>query len=663
MPTFTGHRIIPIWQVLAILGLLFSPNLCLASTSRSTADQENSHSEIWEGIQSIGWANEIGLDSIIQYVTHLNEAEPSSYTEGELYYLNATRARWQRDFEQTFSLASRAYISFREAQSMEGQARALCYISNSLYHLNHVPEALFYSQRALNAARGSGISFHIGQCLLERGRVALALEDADSATIFLEEAESILRGNQSPISMGYTFTHLGEAWWRKGELTKSLYYFTEGRRLGEAMENPLTLCHALIGLGRVYLEQMNVEKAINSLAGALDIAKAQAWHRFGRDAAQFLSEAYLQKEDVKNQERYALLAMEFADSLALASPNPDHFEDELKDIQELLEGLSNESKRRIQNIGWGIGCALLLVIILLGYRNLKLAQTNQQRQSKEEELQKRIEALEAEQRKTQLREAYVRQREVSLEALDGFRNQMYIVLTHEMRDPLAALLTLQHDMLRPDLTLKEVRAIGRDSQRAMQTLYQLLQSIVFWIRLQKNGLQPRFRTLDNLATLDNALRVMQPVAEGYRMKLTVATQKTCKFSGDSELIHQIIQLLIFNAIRFNQSQEPITCSTFPGESRVVFSVTIPLNKKEETLASIWNVQSVEDIPNTQGDGTAGLTLWLCLRLILLMKGSAWEEYDEDYGQTLKFAIPLSIEEENGSASAAATSPTSTTKAG
>ncbi|HAA22906.1 MAG TPA: hypothetical protein DCP28_30625 [Cytophagales bacterium] len=623
--------------------------MCYSNCSANPTTSEGAVSEedilsITQKISSLGWGNKKLVDSILSQITPLSAASP--YIEGEVHYLKATQARWEGNYEQTLTLGLRALLLFQETSHLEGQARALLHISNALDQLGRSEDALFYTKKALRIARLIISPKYEGQSLVAYGRIALALNMPDSALYYLQQAESILRSAHSPILLGYTYTYLGEALTKQGELTRGLHYFTESRRLGQQTEHPHTQHQALLGMGRIYLVQTQWDKAINSLASALEIAQEQNWFGPILETATLLSEAFLRNANPESQAKYTLLAQAYADSIPpnTTSSDPTRFEAELQTIQQLLEEQGNKRQRRIQNIGWIIGSIGLLVLILLGYRNLKLAQANHLIQSRENELTERITILEAEQRKTQLREAYVRQREVSLEALDGFRNQMYIVLTQEMRDPLAALLTLQHDMLRPDLTLKEVKEIGRDSQRAMQTLFQLLQSIVFWIRIQKNGLQPKLNLLDNLSTLDSAMRTMLPVAEGYRMKLSVTTQKDCKFSGDSELLHQIIQLLIFNAIRYNQSTDPISCGTFPGENRVVFAVTIPLKERLPSLASIWNAQTVEETPNTHEDGTAGLTLWLCLRLILLMNGNAWEEFDEDHGQTLKFAIPFSPQE-------------------
>jgi len=148
--------------------------------------------------------------------------------------------------------------------------------------------------------------------------------------------------------------------------------------------------------------------------------------------------------------------------------------------------------------------------------------------------------------------------EETLKETDRARNEFLAVLSHELRNPLAAI-PFAIELLRPVLTHSpESKSALEVIDRQMQQISKLVDDMMDVARLGVNKLELNLQHVDLTGVLRELEKAAQPLAEAAGQTLTVTLPaETISVCGDVTRLKQVVTNILQNAIKYNSQHGQI----------------------------------------------------------------------------------------------------------
>jgi len=223
------------------------------------------------------------------------------------------------------------------------------------------------------------------------------------------------------------------------------------------------------------------------------------------------------------------------------------------------------------------------------------------------------------------------------------KDEFLAMVSHELRTPLNAVLGWA-DMLRSGTLAgdRRDRAIDAIYSNAMRQT-RLIDELLDLARIMSGKLQVERSAVDFPVLLRSAVDVIQPAADGKRIRLTVdAAEAPQVFYGDQARLQQVLANLLSNAIKFTPEGGGVGVSLRRTGSGVTLTVTdsgqgIP----HEFLPVIFDPFRQVDQLTTRRHGGLGLGLSIVKRLVEAHGGTVRaESAGPDKGATFIVELPV-----------------------
>jgi signal transduction histidine kinase len=254
-------------------------------------------------------------------------------------------------------------------------------------------------------------------------------------------------------------------------------------------------------------------------------------------------------------------------------------------------------------------------------------------------------ALRARQRQYQIRE-HLAERARNEEALrlgDRRKDEFLATLGHELRNPLAPLLSGMHVL----------RIGGLDHERAARTLALMERQIAHLVRLVDDLLEVsritrglidvRHDPLDLVSAVRAAIETCQPVVEAAGHELTIELPETAiPVAGDAVRLTQVFANLLTNAAKYTNTGGQIRVTATQNAGRAVVSVRDNgIGISVSDLTSVFDMFMQVDRSNRHAQGGLGIGLTL-VRTLVEMHGGRVEARSAGPGTGSEFLIDLPV---------------------
>ena len=163
--------------------------------------------------------------------------------------------------------------------------------------------------------------------------------------------------------------------------------------------------------------------------------------------------------------------------------------------------------------------------------------------------------------------------EEALKETDRARNEFLAVLSHELRNPLAAI-PFAIELLRPVVRdSAESKSALEVIDRQTQQIARLVDDLVDLARLSVNKLELNREKVDLTETLRSIGKATQPVVEaaGQTLKVTLPAEPVLVY-GDIIRLKQVISNILQNAIKYNSPHGQIWMTLASRDQEVVIEV-------------------------------------------------------------------------------------------
>jgi len=234
---------------------------------------------------------------------------------------------------------------------------------------------------------------------------------------------------------------------------------------------------------------------------------------------------------------------------------------------------------------------------------------------------------------THLQQAYER-----LAELDHRKNEFISLAAHELRSPLAALLTYAA-VIEDDIG-EAAQVHLRTIRQAAERLHALVDDILNLRDLDAGQVAFRPQPVDVHLAIQQAVASLAHLAQTKDQAITVDVPVACQALADPDKLQIILLNLLSNAIKFTPRGGRISLRAVAEGSQVVISVRdtgigIPESERERIFERFYQVAD----SLRREEGGLGLGLSIAKGMVELQGGRIWVESQVGRGSTFSFTLP------------------------
>jgi two-component system sensor histidine kinase/response regulator len=235
-----------------------------------------------------------------------------------------------------------------------------------------------------------------------------------------------------------------------------------------------------------------------------------------------------------------------------------------------------------------------------------------------------------------------------LRELNASKDKFFSIIAHDLRNPFAALLGFTRMAAEglQNWSRDEIQRMVEDLGNSAETLYELLENLLNWSRLQR-GVMEYFPDLVDIAyTVERNMELFATIARQKKITLTSSLEPEIFVFADGKMIDTVIRNLLSNALKFTNAGGNIEISAAYDDSEITIAVAdTGVGIPEADLPKLFQLDVKYSNVGTAGEQGTGLGLLLCRDLIEKNQGTIWVESTIGVGTTFKFTLPLEMEEE------------------
>lgn len=229
---------------------------------------------------------------------------------------------------------------------------------------------------------------------------------------------------------------------------------------------------------------------------------------------------------------------------------------------------------------------------------------------------------------------------VDLQELNQFKNQLFAVVSHDLRSPLynlQSIIKLFHD---GKLSLEESKNSIRDIHAKTKEVSQLLSNLLNWANMQISGYNSTAVKIPIYEVMEEAVFFLRE--EINLKKIQVVNKISSGMIGwsDENHLELILRNLLNNAVKFSYPSGTITLDAEEKPYEIIISIEdtgtgMHKEELEMVLDGTYRATSL----GTLGEKGNGLGLWISREFIHKNGGQIWAVAGENEGTIFYFTLP------------------------
>lgn len=232
-----------------------------------------------------------------------------------------------------------------------------------------------------------------------------------------------------------------------------------------------------------------------------------------------------------------------------------------------------------------------------------------------------------------------------LKELNDAKDRFISIISHDLRTPFSSILGFT-DFLLNEKDLSEEKRIQyvQFIQESAKSMLSLVNSLLDWTRLQTGRIKFEPQRINAKLLVDKSIQILSGAALQKNINLKSEIEKDFYIHADENLLMQVFNNLISNAIKFTKTDGEIiiTANADVVKRQVQFSVKDNgIGIRKEDLPKLFKVDTKFTTLGTAGERGSGLGLSLVREIIQKHGGEIWVESELGKGSQFIFTIPVS----------------------
>ena len=232
----------------------------------------------------------------------------------------------------------------------------------------------------------------------------------------------------------------------------------------------------------------------------------------------------------------------------------------------------------------------------------------------------------------------------ALKDADRRKDELLAMLSHELRNPLAAIQTAVHLLLRSG-SEENLDWIKDVVDRQSKKLARLVDDLLDASRITRGAIQLRMQPIDLAVVIARAVEAVRPLAreKGLELSSSIAPG-ALTVTGDATRLEQVVLNLLTNAVNFTENAGHITLTASRDTEAVVTVKDDGIGIRPELLPHIFDLFVQADQTRDRSHGGLGVGLTLVKKLVEMHGGTVTATSDgAGKGSEFTFRIPAVAE--------------------
>lgn len=222
------------------------------------------------------------------------------------------------------------------------------------------------------------------------------------------------------------------------------------------------------------------------------------------------------------------------------------------------------------------------------------------------------------------------------------KDKLFSIIAHDLKGPFNSFLGLTQIMAEEmnNLTMNELKDIATKMKRSANNLYNLLDNLLTWSRIQQGALSfnPQKVSL-NEATLDVCSLISETAnTKGIDLKIEIGDDMFA--FADQNMLDVVLRNLLSNAVKFsNRGGVVRVAAEVLAQDKILVKVSDQgIGMSAEMIQNLFKVNAKVNRSGTDGEPSTGLGLLLCKEFVEKNGGSIKVESKVGEGSTFSFTL-------------------------
>jgi len=605
-----------------------------AATQKKLGDQKISVSEYKEAY------------TLINQALDYYKSEKLSLQQSECYmslsYINSRLANYPSALEQ----ASTALLLARQVNNVPGIGKAYNSLGNIYDNMGDHDAALKNYQKALEVYSSAKDKSGIARVYMNLSVVYNKTNRTEEAESLLRKAISIAKEAKDDRLLSIAYGNMGLMCEKKKDYRKALEYYELSLKMKEGLGDRHSIMISHINVSNTQLQVGNIQKALDHINTAISIGTALGAKKELIDAYGVQAAVYEKKGDY----RQAYLALQEKASIndSLFSQDQMNYLVDVEKRNEISQ-LERENQMLRQNsiidqlklehnrfIRYYLLIGLSFAIILIG---LLIFQSSERRKNS-----RRLDEVNKQLIKTNKQ---LKRSEAELTESNRTKDQFFSIISHDLRNPLASMVSFVRIMKRDYVSLdqEERTSLIDEFEKIVNRTGNLLENLLMWSRSQTGRLNIKPTTFAARQILEENVDLHENALKSKNIQLLLKENlPEILVMADLNMMHTVIRNLLSNAVKFTPTGGRIDIGYEQKDQMCVYFVhDTGIGIDPEKAKTLFELGSTFVRTGTASEKGSGLGLVLCKDFIEKNNGKIWFESKPDEGTTFYFSVPLSSE--------------------
>jgi signal transduction histidine kinase len=555
--------------------------------------------------------NSAKADSILYYARYIEkEAQNLDFDKGAVLSLRlkGIYREFREEYDSAINYYYQALEQARLLKTREYESSALSDLAMAYNNIDQPRKARDLFKEAFHVAKVRKEIFSIFINSSNLGSIYNRLGYPDSALLFLEQAEQIVKEYKLDTDLHSVYNNIGNAWFYKKQWDKALHFFKLNYNDNVAGGNTEMLWYDCLNIGDVYVEKRNFDSARKYIDLSYQLAKSQGSKHKEADVDLLYSKYFAAGGDYKSayyyfKDWYNLdTALVNQRTLQTVARLQEKYNLKQKEQQNTLLGLEiarqKLEKRNIFLLAVGIAAlavSAFISLLLIRRKNGLLKKQNE----------------------------LIQRQNGKLAQFNAEKNSLISVVSHDLNGPFTSI------KMWSQILLSDVSNFTTDQKKALYRIQSSADNGELLIRdmlyIEKEEIKHHTLNLEELdvnAFLDDIVHTYQPQAQQKEIIIHYApAANPVLFISDRYIISRICENLLSNAIKFTPRGKNVWVNLVDTADAIHIAVEDEgVGIAREDIPYLFSkYRKISSMP-TEGEYSTGLGLFIVKRLVEELNG-------------------------------------------
>jgi signal transduction histidine kinase/DNA-binding response OmpR family regulator len=237
----------------------------------------------------------------------------------------------------------------------------------------------------------------------------------------------------------------------------------------------------------------------------------------------------------------------------------------------------------------------------------------------------------------------------ALAKLNADKDKFFSIISHDLRSPFNIVLGNTKFLLKAidSSSKQELREIAQSIHTGAKAVYNLLENLLTWSRLQRaEGLAHEPASIELAAVAQAAVEVLGPVAAQKEIDLRNTVAADLWVCADRNMLETVIRNLTSNALKFTPRGGQVSLTASLNGQPGFITVTVKdtgVGMTEAVLTNLFRIDSQHSTTGTENEPGTGLGLIICQEMVRRNGGKIWVESEPGKGTVMQFTVPQTVQ--------------------